>query len=99
MPAAPPTFPGFPLHVPQRGLNRCANFVDDMDRRHFYDPLRVAMGEHDVAVDATVLIGNHVHLILKPRTQEALSRAMRNFGQYYVQAFNKCHRRSGTLGQ
>ncbi len=57
------------------------------------------MGEHDIAVHAYVLMGNHVHLLLTPPAQEAVSRAMRNFGQSYVQAFNKRHRRSGTLWQ
>ena len=57
------------------------------------------MVEHDIAVHAYVLMGNHVHLLLTPPAQEALSRAMRNFGQCYVQAFNKRHRRSGTLWQ
>ena len=91
--------PGLPLHVTQRGVNRCAIFVDNIDRRHFYDLLRDAMVEHDIAVHAYVLMGNHVHLLLTPPAQEALSRAMRNFGQCYVQAFNKRHRRSGTLWQ
>jgi putative transposase len=44
-------------------------------------------------------MGNHVHLLLTSPHREALSRAMRNFGQCYVQAFNKRHRRSGTLWQ
>jgi putative transposase len=31
--------PGCPLHVTQRGVNRCAIFVDGVDRRHFYELL------------------------------------------------------------
>ena len=57
------------------------------------------MAEHDIAVHANVLMGNHVHLLLTPPAREALSRSMRNFGQCYVQAFNKRHRRRGTLWQ
>lgn len=57
------------------------------------------MAEHLVGVHAYVFMGNHVHLLLTPPSREALSRAMRNFGQCYVQAFNKRHRRSGTLWQ
>lgn len=57
------------------------------------------MAEHLIHVHAYVFMGNHVHLLLTPPDREALSRAMRNFGQCYVQAFNKRHRRSGTLWQ
>ena len=91
--------PGYPLHVTQRGVNRCAIFVDDLDRRHFYDLLLDAMAEHDIAVHAYVFMGNHVHLLLTPPERGVLSRAMRNAGQCYVQAFNKRHRRCGTLWQ
>jgi len=91
--------PGCPLHVTQRGVNHCAIFVDDVDRRHFYDLLCDATAEHGIAVHAYVFMGNHIHLLLTPPAHEALSRAMRNFGQCYVQAFNKRHRRSGTLWQ
>jgi putative transposase len=91
--------PGNPLHVTQRGVNRCAIFVDDLDRNHFHDLLCKAMAEHCINVHAYVFMGNHVHLLLTSPHREALSRAMRNFGQCYVQAFNKRHRRSGTLWQ
>lgn len=91
--------PGCPLHVTQRGVNRCAIFVDNIDRRHFYDLLQEAMAEHGIAVHAYVFMGNHVHLLLTPPEREVLSCAMRNVGQGYVQAFNKRHRRCGTLWQ
>ncbi|GAB2554644.1 hypothetical protein GCM10027065_26620 [Rhodanobacter koreensis] len=44
-------------------------------------------------------MGNHVHLLLTSPERDALSRAMRNVGQCYVQAFNRRHRRTGTLWQ
>lgn len=91
--------PGITLHVTQRGVNRCAIFVDDADRKHFRDLLCEHMHENSVPVHAYVLMGNHVHLLLTPSERGALARAMRNFGQCYVQAFNRRHRRSGTLWQ
>jgi len=42
---------------------------------------------------------NHVHLLLTSPERNALSRVMRNVGQCYVQAFNRRHRRTGTLWQ
>lgn len=58
--------PGYPLHVIQRGVNRCAIFVDDLDRHHLYDLLQEVMAEHGIAVHAYVFMGNHVHLLLTP---------------------------------
>ncbi|OOG54110.1 transposase [Rhodanobacter sp. B05] len=91
--------PGTPLHVIQRGVNRCANFVDDVDRRHYYDLLCDAADAHDIAIHAYVFMGNHIHLLLTSTQPDALSQAMRNTGQCYVQAFNRRHGRSGTLWQ
>lgn len=91
--------PGVPLHVTQRGVNRCAIFIDDLDRQHFHDLLCDAMFAQRIAVHAYVLMGNHVHLLLTASEPDALSRAMRNAGQCYVQAFNQRHGRSGTLWQ
>lgn len=91
--------PGTPLHIIQRGVNRCAIFLDDVDRQHYYDLLCDAASCHDIAVHAYVFMGNHIHMLLTSPQPDALSRAMRNTGQCYVQAFNRRHRRSGTLWQ
>ena len=91
--------PGIPLHVVQRGVNRCAIFVDDADRQHYHDLLCEAVASHDIAVHVYVFMGNHIHLLLTSPQPGALSRAMRHAGQCHVQAFNRRHRRSGTLWQ
>jgi putative transposase len=91
--------PGIPLHVTQRGVNRCAIFVDDDDRHHYRRLLREASQKYAVSVHAFVLMDNHVHLLLTSTQPGDLSRAMREVGQNYVQAFNTRHGRSGTLWQ
>ncbi len=91
--------PGIPLHVTQRGVNRCAIFLDDEDRHHFRRLLRVACHKHEVAVHAYVLMDNHVHLLLNASRPGDVSRAMRVVGQTYVQSFNTRYRRCGTLWQ
>jgi putative transposase len=88
-----------PLHVTQRGVNQCAIFVDDVDRRHLHGLLCDAMSRQRIAVHAYVFMGNHVHLLLTTPDRDALSRAMHNVGQCHVQAFNQRHGRSGTLWQ
>lgn len=91
--------PGVAQHVTQRGVNRCAIFIDDIDRQHFHNLLREHMHENHVPVHAYVFMGNHIHVLLTPSSRGALSRAMRNLGQCYVQSFNQRHGRSGTLWQ
>jgi len=91
--------PGIPVHVTQRGVNRCAIFVDDQDRHHYRSLLRDACRDHAVQVHAYVLMDNHVHLLLYSEQPGAVTRVMRAIGQTYVQAFNQRHGRSGTLWQ
>lgn len=91
--------PGIPLHVIQRGVNRCAIFIDDDDRHHYRRLLREACQRYEVAVHAFVLMDNHVHLLVGAGIAGHISRALRLAGQTYVQAFNHRHRRSGTLWQ
>jgi putative transposase len=89
--------PGIPMHITQRGVNRGAVFVDDEDRRHYLDLLQAETARMAVAVHAYVLMGNHVHLLASAKAARAISRALQRLGQAYVQAFNRRHRRTGTL--
>lgn len=89
--------PNVPLHIIQRGVNRCAVFIDCADRRHYLRLLRTAAQDHGVAVHAYVLMGNHVHLLATGQAVGSISSAMHWLGQCYVQAFNRSHRRTGTL--
>lgn len=89
--------PGIPLHITQRGVNRGAVFVDDEDREHYQQLLQRACQDHAVALHAYVLMGNHVHLLMASDEAGSVSEALRWLGPCYVQAFNRRHRRSGTL--
>lgn len=91
--------PGIPMHLTQRGVNRCAIFIDDDDRHHFRQLLRRSFQERSVAIHAFVLMDNHVHLLVSSTQPGAISGAMRVAGQSYVQAFNMRHGRSGPLWQ
>ena len=59
---------GQPYHVTQRGVNKGAIFVDDIDRQLFLHLLHSAFLKHQVALHAYVLMGNHVHLLATPST-------------------------------
>jgi putative transposase len=89
--------PDVPLHITQRGNNRCDCFVDDDDRQLYLDLLREHAGAQEVAVHAYVLMTNHVHLLVTPRSAGAIGFAMRHVNQRYAQYFNRRHGRTGTL--
>ena len=89
--------PGVPLHVTQRGVDRCMVFHDDHDRRTYRTLLWHACSRYEAKLHAFVLMGNHVHLLLAAAEQGAISSAMRHVGQSYTQHFNRRHARTGTL--
>lgn len=89
--------PPIPLHITHRGVNRAAVFVDAVDRRHYLTLLASLTAEHEVAVHAYVLMGNHVHLLTSATRHGATSATLRRLPQCNVQAFNRRHRRTGTL--
>jgi putative transposase len=83
--------------VTQRGVNRAATFLDDDDRDLYRGLLHEALVAHEIALHAYVLMTNHVHLLVTPGISGAFSTAMSALGRRYVPAFNRKHRRSGTL--
>jgi putative transposase len=88
---------GIPLHITQRGVNRAATFIDADDHSFYLELLTEIAVTHELAVHAYVLMSNHVHLLITPSCADNLGRAMRLINQRYVGAFNRRHRRTGTL--
>jgi putative transposase len=84
-------------HLIQRGLNRQAIVLDDIDRQQLLGDLRECAALHRVAIHAYVLMDNHLHLLATPESTEGLSRMMQSLGRRYVAAYNRRHQRSGTL--
>ncbi len=84
-------------HILQRGNNRQAVFLDDVDRQAYLDALREATRLHAVRVHAYGLQDGHVHLLATPQETAGLARAMQTLGRRYVGHFNRRHGRSGTL--
>jgi putative transposase len=89
--------PGVPLHVVQRGNNRNACFFGDIDRRFYLTCLSEAATRRNVAVNAYVLMSNHVHLLLTPGQPGAVGALLQDVGRKYVRVFNTIHGRTGTL--
>ncbi len=89
--------PGQPQHVILRGNNRAEIFCAEVDYRFYLDKLEQACAKHGCSVHAYVLMTNHVHLLITPQHEHSLGKAMQMLGRYYVQFYNYCYRRTGTL--
>lgn len=89
--------PGVPSHVAQRGNDRQACFFEQENYLFYLDCLGQACRRYEVVLHAYVLMTNHVHLLMTPRTELGISRVMQLVGNRYVQYINKIYRRTGTL--
>ena len=87
----------FPVHVIQRGNNRQTLFSSDSDIAAYAHWLGEGAARFKVQVQGWVFMTNHVHLLLKPKKEHAISRLMQSIGRRYVGFFNYSHARSGTL--
>lgn len=89
--------PGQPQHVIVRGNNRSEIFCADADYQFYLEKLQLACDTHGCDIHAYVLMTNHVHLLITPHEEQSLSKALQMLGRYYVQYYNYCYQRTGTL--
>lgn len=89
--------PDVPLHITQRGVNRCSTFLCDEDFTRYWWNLHDALPESGCELHAYALMSNHVHLLLTPRDLTGPAELFRRLGSRYVRYFNAMHRRTGTL--
>jgi REP-associated tyrosine transposase len=90
--------PGLLQHVIVRGIERRPIFLDDHDREEFLSRLSSLLQETETDCYAWVLLDNHFHLLLKPKTY-TLASLMRRLLSGYAVTFNLRHNRSGHLFQ
>jgi putative transposase len=88
---------GIPQHVVQRGNNREACFFAEDDYRVYLDSLTESAHGSECEIHAYVLMTNHVHLLVTPRTTKSVPAMMQSLGRRYVRYINLEHRRTGTL--
>ena len=88
---------GQPQHIIQRGNNREAIFADEADYRLYVDSLEDAVNRFGCAINAYVLMTNHVHLLVTPQAKHSLPKTLQSVGRRYVQYFNDTYGRTGTL--
>ena len=89
--------PDVPVHVVQRGNDRQAVFFADDDYLSYLGWLREGGERYGCAVHAYVLMTNHIHLLMTPKSRGSISRTIQFIGRHYVTYVNHTYRRSGTL--
>ncbi len=85
------------MHVVHRGNNRQRTFLEEVDYRVYLRSLETQAGAEGCDVHAFVLMGNHVHLLLTPKTEDAPARFMKAVAQNFTQYVNRRYRRTGSL--
>jgi putative transposase len=91
--------PDLPYHVTQRGNRRQAVFFQPEDRRLYLDLLRRQAQQYGLEIWAYCLMTNHVHLVVVPRREGALTRAIAETHRRYTRAINFRQRWRGYLWQ
>jgi putative transposase len=89
--------PGLPVHVTHRGNDRQVIFRRTADFEGFKHYLKEASEQWAVAVNAYVLMTNHVHLMLTPHDAQGISNALHSASRRYAGLFNARYKRTGTL--
>lgn len=86
-----------PLHVVQRGHNRCEIFRCEYDYLVYLGALQWALEHYRCELHAYTLMTNHVHLLISPMDVDSLPRLFMSLGARYSQYFNQRYERSGSL--
>lgn len=89
--------PEVPVHIVQRGRCRKAVFYEDEDYHTYLHWFGIAAERYNCAIHAYVLMTNHVHLLLTPKTETGPSQMMQYLGRHYVAFINKKYGRSGSI--
>lgn len=89
--------PGIPVHVIQRGNNHHTLFTSDKDISAYAHWLNEGAVRFGVRIHGWVFMTNHVHLLLTPMRDNAVSLLVQHLGRLYVRYFNFAYARSGTL--
>lgn len=85
-------------HVMLRGINQQQIFEDEEDYEKFFQILQECKAVSGFKLFAYCLMGNHIHLLIKPE-QEALEQVFKRIGGRYVYWYNVKYQRVGHLFQ
>jgi len=90
---------GMPHHVTQRGNYRQVVFRNKQDRLLYLSWMEEYSEKYSLNVIAFCLMINHVHFIVIPENENALSKVFNTVHMRYSQYFNRTNRIAGHLWQ
>jgi len=88
---------GVPAHIIQRGNNRLPCFFSADDYQFYLECLGESACRYGCVIHAYVLMTNHIHLLMTPINENAISRVLQSVGRRYVRHINQMYQRTGTL--
>lgn len=91
-------FPGALYHITSRSDGGEDVFVDEGDRRVFFDIFAAVCRRFNWSVHAYCLMSDHYHLLVETPDSN-LSKGMRQLNGVYTQRFNGTHNRNGNVFQ
>jgi len=80
--------PGYPHHITQRGNRRLPTFFGEEDYKAYVALMAEYCAACGVDVWAYCLMPNHVHLVVVPKTEQALARAIGEAHRRYTRRIN-----------
>jgi len=91
--------PGYPHHITQRGNRRQDVFFQASDYQYYLQQLKHNCDKQGVDIWAYCLMTNHVHLIVNPKEESSLAKAIGETHKHYTKMINTRERWSGYLWQ
>jgi putative transposase len=88
---------GVPQHLIHRGANRQFIFKNSADFDFYLTNLTSYCSDFDVHLHAWVLMSNHVHLLVIPKTDAGITSMMQRLAGSYANYFNKRYRNTGPI--
>jgi putative transposase len=86
-------------HVTQRGNARQFLLASEAERSVYLDLLRQSLQQHPLSLIGYCLMSNHVHLVVIPRKEQALAKALKEAHGRYASYWNGAHASSGHAWQ
>jgi len=91
--------PDCPHHVINRGNRRQIVFFSDNDKKAYYDILKKETNKAGIVIWTYCLMDNHVHLIVVPKTKDALAYGIGEAERKYARIINSRYDWKGHLWQ
>ena len=86
-------------HLVNRGVAKCATYLDDEDYAEFIKLLQIGCYKYRMDVIAYALMPNHYHILIQAVQNGNISKCMHWINGNYAKYFNKRYERVGHLWQ